>query len=105
MPESRNAWRAACTPMSNADTPSKRPNGCRPTPTIAMSAVIAHLRHGTERVRDDVVAVGVLEERHHDDLHLHADGARRQVVGVDATLDPRLPGELHIADGERFERL
>ena len=41
-----------------------------------------------ERVGHDLVAVVVLHERHDDDLHLHADGERVEVVGVDAALDP-----------------
>ena len=37
MPASASASRMASTPISMADLPSKRPNGCSPTPMMATS--------------------------------------------------------------------
>ena len=38
-PASARARRMATAPMSIPDTPGNRPNGCRPTPTMATSAL------------------------------------------------------------------
>ena len=72
---------------------------------VHLSAPSIRIAHGPERERHDLVAVVVGAERHHDQLHLHAE---RQHLGVglrEPGLDLHLAGQLDVADAERHERL
>ena len=48
-PASATAAKMASTPISIADLPSNRPNGCRPTPMMATSFIEASSRDPLER--------------------------------------------------------
>src|SRR5882672_6530805 len=92
--------------MSMAVSPSWRPKGWIPMPTMAtsMSSPFASARR-PERKRGHFVAIVVGPERHDDDLHLHPD---RQLVGVmfgETSLHLHQPFELDVAHGVRPERL
>src|SRR6478609_2364108 len=64
-PASATAAKIASTPISIADLPSKRPNGCRPTPMMATSFIGGSSLDGLASERDDLVAVVVGGERNH----------------------------------------
>src|SRR4029453_17116556 len=68
---SPHAARTASAHISRAGLSPKRPNGSRPTPTMATSS-ISPTSDRLERERDDGGVV-VLPERHDDQLHLHAE--------------------------------
>ena len=66
-------------PAARPDTPSVRPNGWMPMPTMATPVVVARSSprrspgHGRKANVDDVGAVGARGERDHDQLHRLAD--------------------------------
>src|SRR5258707_13903906 len=101
-PASASALRIAIAPISIPVTPTKRPNGCRPTPTMATSMPVSFLRDGPEREGHDLVAVVVGAERHDDQFHLHAVGERVVIALGEAALDLHL-GQLDVADREGDE--
>src|SRR6266508_6209803 len=108
-PASAQAPRTASAPISMADLGPKRPNGWRPTPTIATSCISRSPRSdGLEGVGDDLGAVLVDPEGHDDQLDLHAEGELGRVALGEAGLDPHLVAQLDQTDAvgpEGLERL
>src|SRR4051794_6892164 len=102
-PASARARRIATAPMSMPDMPSKRPNGCNPTPMIATSSISAS--HRREREGHDLGAVVVGAERHDDQLHLAPGHELLRVGGGEPGLHLELARQLDVADAERDEVL
>src|SRR4051812_44780253 len=80
MPASFMADRIASSPISIADLPGNRPNGCRPTPMIATSSIGSSLRRSSrgrggrgEGVDHDLVPVVIDAERDHGQLPVLSD--------------------------------
>src|ERR1700722_12665707 len=123
-PASARADLAASAPMLSAVLPGNRPNGCRPTPTMATSGTLYLLRAGRtggivragdgvrpgggvrgEREGDDLVAGFRCAERHHYQPHRHADAQCVLRAADEDALHPQLPGELdqpYVPGLERF---
>src|SRR6478735_9660328 len=105
-PASATAAKMASTPISMADLPSNRPNGCRPTPMIATSFVIFGILSGPARgERDDLAAIVVGGVRHHGQLDVHTELEFRRVVFGQAALDADDVFQLYQPDTEGNERL
>src|SRR5262245_7912162 len=104
---SASARRIAMAPISIAETPGKRPNGCSPTPMIATSIryPLWVLVDRPECEGDDLVALVVGAERNQHELHLHAVAEPLRVGLGQARLDLHLARELDVADPERRESL
>src|SRR4029453_2510972 len=109
-PASARARRMAIAPISIPVTSPKRPNGCRPTPTIATStprppyarsSVGPGSADGPEGEGDDLVPRVVGGERPEHELHVHADP--QPVRFREARLDPHLVAELHVPHSVRRE--
>src|SRR5215813_12488241 len=85
---SANAAWIASAPISMADLPSKRPNGCRPTPIMATSFISASSASGRREGKGhDLVALVVGGKRHHGQLDVHAELQLRGVAFGEAPLD------------------
>src|SRR4051794_2307591 len=104
-PASTTAEKMASTPISIADLPSKRPNGCRPTPMMATSFMRQSSLDGFEGERDDLVAVVVSGERNHRQLDVHAELQLGRVVFGEPAFDTDDVLELNQPDAERHEVL
>src|SRR5690606_9805896 len=105
-PASERASLTASAPISSADLPAKRPNGCRPTPTIATSMVSplrVGLDDGLEGEDGPLAALLVLSERHDRQFHHLADGESLRRRLRQTGLDPERTRQLHVADGEGLE--
>src|SRR5215207_1222291 len=72
-PALATAAKMASTPIAIADLPSKRPNGCRPTPMMATSFISLILSRPAEGERHKLVALDIGGERNHGQLDLHAE--------------------------------
>src|SRR3954454_20671156 len=107
-PASARARRIATAPMSMPDIPSKRPNGCSPTPMIATSSISASRLSacdGAKREGHDLGAVVLGAERHDDQLHLGPGHELLRVVGGEPGLDLELARQLDVADAVGDEGL
>src|SRR4051794_35083958 len=105
-PASARARRIATAPMSMPDMPSKRPNGCSPTPMMATSSIATPLSAGRrEREGHDLGAVVVGAERYDDQLHLAPRHELLRVGGREPGFHLELARQLDIADAEGHEVL
>src|SRR3954447_12475704 len=104
-PASTTAEKMASTPISIADLPSKRPNGCRPTPMMATSFMRQSSLDRFQGERDDFVAVVVSGERNHRQLDVHAELQLGRVLFGEPAFDTDDVLELNQPDAERHEVL
>src|SRR4029078_7903830 len=81
-PASATAAKMASTPISMADLPSKRPNGCSTPPMMAASWVMceAFRLNPLEGECDDLFALAVWSEGRHSQFDLHAESKLGRIV-------------------------